>query len=95
MLGLEGSLGSGSLGVLLRWERALLPREGVLGALGVGLVVPFWISGMRWDGVRAWCPSLTPWPGRRHGALPGQPEEEAGRSVIELPPGHAEYMIKM
>lgn len=26
---------------------------------------------------------------------PGQPEEEAGRSVIELLPGHAEYMIKM
>lgn len=40
---------------------------------------------MRWDGVHACCPSLTPWPRRR----------QANRAVTELPPGHAEYMIKM
>lgn len=61
VLGLDGSLGSGSLVVLL--------REGILGALGVALVVPPWISGMGWDGVHAWCPSLTPWPRRRQRAL--------------------------
>lgn len=46
-----------------------------------------------------WCPCLVslPYPLAREKARssPGQPEEEAGRSVVELPPGHAEYMIKM
>lgn len=45
-----------------------------------------------------WCPCLVSLPNplaqKAHSSL-GQPEEEANRAVTELPPGHAEYMIKM
>lgn len=48
-----------------------------------------------------WCPCLLSLPNplaqeKAQSSLgQPQPEEEANRAVTELPPGHAEYMIKM
>lgn len=47
-----------------------------------------------------WCPCLVSLPNplaqEKAESSPGQPEEEANRAAVtELPPGHAEHMIKM
>lgn len=46
-----------------------------------------------------WCPCLVSLPNplaqKKAWSSLGQAEEEANRAVTELPPGHAEYMMKM
>lgn len=92
MLGLDSSLGSGSLVVLLRWKWALAAKGRDSRSTGIRF------SGSPLD-FRDECPCLVSLPNplaqEKARSSPGQPEEEANRAATELPAGHAEYMIKM